>query len=116
MTKRKSKITKALQEALEFAECHRKMFPVVDYHDFSYPSCSLEHRRKFDIGSIYINGAICKLCGWFIRSRNRHDFVTCKCGAVSVDGGSWYCKRSGRPETYQNVIVLFDIQENDTKH
>lgn len=28
----------------------------------------------------------CNLCGDEIESKNRHDFVTCSCGACSVDG------------------------------
>lgn len=79
-----------------------------DYHDFSYRGCSIEHRQRLDIGPIYVNAAICNLCGWFVRSRNRHDFVTCRCGALSVDGGSWYCKRTGNHKDYTDVIELFD--------
>ena len=29
----------------------------------------------------------CKLCGDIIESKHRHDFVTCKCGNLSIDGG-----------------------------
>ena len=32
-------------------------------------------------------GIICKVCGDFIISRYRHDFKTCKCGLISIDGG-----------------------------
>lgn len=32
----------------------------------------------------------CKKCSDQITSKHRHDFVTCKCGSVSVDGGSHY--------------------------
>ena len=48
------------------------------------------------------NIAQCKRCGNVIESINRHDFVTCKCGKVSVDGGTDYLKRSGN---------LSDIEE-----
>lgn len=103
--------SKGLQEAFDYAKRHHEMFPVTDYHDFSWPACSVEHRRKLDIGDIYINAAICKTCSWFVRSRNRHDFVSCRCGALSVDGGSHYCKRSGNPDAYEDVIVMFDNVE-----
>ena len=36
------------------------------------------------------NGGTCKLCNTTIESKHVHDFVTCKCGAFSVDGGSDY--------------------------
>ena len=41
------------------------------------------------------NAATCLACGDFIVSKHRHDFVTCTCGAVSVDGGQSYIRRVG---------------------
>jgi len=81
----------------------------VDYHNFSYPSMTKDQRRKFDIGDIYLNAAKCLDCGWFIRSKNRHNYVTCKCGKTMVDGGSWYCRRSGNNR--EDIIVYFDDVE-----
>lgn len=40
------------------------------------------------------NAAKCLLCKQTIESKHRHDFVTCKCGNLSVDGGPYYLKRS----------------------
>lgn len=42
------------------------------------------------------NAAKCLLCKQTIESKHRHDFVTCKCGNLSVDGGLDYLKRSVR--------------------
>jgi hypothetical protein len=50
-------------------------------------------REALGIGDIKLNRAKCLLCQDIIVSRNRHDFTTCKCGNLSVDGGSWYLKR-----------------------
>lgn len=36
----------------------------------------------------------CLLCKEIIESKSVHDFVTCSCGNVSVDGGQEYCKVS----------------------
>jgi hypothetical protein len=36
------------------------------------------------------NEAQCAKCGQIIFSRSRHDFVSCKCGAIAVDGGMDY--------------------------
>lgn len=44
---------------------------------------------------IICNKAQCVVCGDVIESKNRHDYVSCKCGAISVDGGKDYVKRSG---------------------
>ena len=39
------------------------------------------------------NAIQCKRCGDIIESKHVHDFVTCKCGACSVDGGHDYLRR-----------------------
>lgn len=44
--------------------------------------------------TIVRNSAHCRSCGDDIESRHRHDYVTCKCGNISVDGGKDYCRRS----------------------
>lgn len=41
------------------------------------------------------NRARCKKCGTVVESLHRHDFVTCACGAISVDGGTDYMRRVG---------------------
>ena len=41
------------------------------------------------------NAATCNKCDEFIVSKHRHDFVTCRCGAISVDGGQAYLRRVG---------------------
>lgn len=42
---------------------------------------------------ILVNKIRCKKCGDIIESTYTHDFKTCKCGAVSVDGGTEYLRR-----------------------
>lgn len=40
---------------------------------------------------------------------NRHDFKTCQCGKVSVDGGIDYLKRNGNAQDYTEMsLVLVD--------
>lgn len=39
------------------------------------------------------NAIRCNLCGDIIESVHAHDFVTCKCGCCSVDGGLEYIRR-----------------------
>ncbi len=41
------------------------------------------------------NAVTCLGCGDFIVSKHRHDFVTCTCGTISVDGGQAYLRRVG---------------------
>lgn len=42
------------------------------------------------------NAVRCNRCGDIIESTHRHDFKTCSCGCVSVDGGLDYIRRSSR--------------------
>lgn len=41
------------------------------------------------------NAVTCLSCGDYIFSMHRHDFVTCTCGSISVDGGQEYLRRVG---------------------
>lgn len=47
----------------------------------------------------------CAHCGDIIESESVHDFRTCSCGTVSVDGGHEYCKRSfvNGPDDYVDM-------------
>ena len=52
------------------------------------------------------NRAQCNKCHEIIESKHVHDFVSCKCGAISVDGGRDYLKRSAK-----NWDDLIDLSE-----
>lgn len=54
----------------------------------------------------------CKLCKDIIWSRYRWDMQTCKCGAISIDGGNDYTKITGFPE---NVIFLKEKKYGNKK-
>lgn len=58
------------------------------------------------------NAIRCKKCGDEIESRTVHEFRTCKCGAVSVDGGLYYLKRCGELEDIEELSIFeHDKQE-----
>ena len=42
---------------------------------------------------ILVNKAQCLICGEVLESLHTHDYKTCSCGNLSVDGGLDYCKR-----------------------
>lgn len=44
--------------------------------------------------SVVYNAVQCNFCNSVIESTHRHDYKTCDCGHVSVDGGKDYKKRS----------------------
>jgi hypothetical protein len=49
--------------------------------------------RPPDDKRITRNSARCLDCGDEIVSGHVHDFVTCSCGNLSVDGGNYYTRR-----------------------
>jgi hypothetical protein len=85
-----------------------------DYQTFCPQGTPQKERRKLDVGDIFANQIKCKKCGGIIRSCNRHDFVMCGCGAVAVDGGSWYLKRIGNPNAIEEMSINYDdIKDNE---
>lgn len=81
---------------------------ITDYQKFTTIDSTVEERRKFDVGDIWSNAAKCKKCKQTIRSKNRHDFKECKCGAIAVDGGSWYARRVGELENCEDKIIMYN--------
>ena len=53
-----------------------------------------------------MNRAKCKLCGDVIVSKYRHDFQTCTCGEIFVDGGNDYFR--GGAKNWENFIDMSD--------
>ena len=74
----------------------------------------LDIRMKLVI--IWENKAQCTLCGDIIESKYRHDWVTCKCGKLSIDGGYDYVKVSSLDYSLSNYksLVLEGIIEEGT--
>ena len=58
------------------------------------------------------NAIRCNLCGEEIESRHVHDFVTCRCGACSVDGGREYLRRCFRT---RDCFTDISVTEPDDK-
>lgn len=83
---------------------------MTDYTDFCPYDSTVEWRKKMDVGNVFFNQVKCLECGYYIRSKNRHHMVSCKCGKTSVDGGSWYTKASGPHESH--VLMFKNLEEN----
>lgn len=87
----------------------KKNLEITDYQDFTVKSTPRDIREKFDVGDIWSNKIQCNKCGWYIRSKNRHDYRKCKCGAIAIDGGSWYQHIIGDIDAdYINFIEYYD--------
>lgn len=52
------------------------------------------------------NRAKCKLCQSIIESFHRHDYVSCKCGEIAIDGGQEMCGASARD--FNNFLRIDD--------
>lgn len=60
---------------------------------------------KYDT-KILRNSAKCLKCGDEIESKSVHDFVSCKCGAISVDGGHEYLRRVGDSDAIEDSSMV----------
>ena len=58
-------------------------------------------------GKIVAQAGIADCCGDLLISQFRHDFVTCFCGKVSLDGGAEYIRIVGEP----NLLRLLSVHE-----
>ena len=65
--------------------------------------------RKREV--VVVNKAQCRQCGDIIESTHRHDFKSCKCGAIIVDGGRDYLKRMAKD--LDNIIELSETYEEE---
>ena len=65
---------------------------------------------------IIANKARCRKCGDVIESKSVHDFVTCSCGAIFVDGGHEYCRQGGWPEDFEDLSVWEHIPDDNNSN
>ena len=56
------------------------------------------------------NAVKCNHCGDVIESKYTHNYVTCSCGSVSVDGGKAYLRRSFK-NSYNDYTELSEVKE-----
>ena len=54
------------------------------------------------------NAAQCAKCGDVVESKHRHDFVSCSCGAIFVDGGKEYLRGGGNLEDFISLVETKD--------
>lgn len=60
---------------------------------------------------ILVNKIKCKKCGDVIESVTVHDFKSCKCGAVAVDGGHDYLRRVGELDDMEDMSEYGNVGE-----
>lgn len=82
----------------------RNGFPQVKKNDYSR-----EKSKAVKMQKIIVNRTCCKHCVDIFESHSTHDFKTCSCGAVSVDGGHDYIRRTFKEK--EDFEELSNIQE-----
>ncbi len=60
------------------------------------------------LAKILRNSATCRKCETEIESKYRHDFVSCRCGAIFVDGGKDYLRGGGDPELFISTSIIVE--------
>ena len=68
-----------------------------------------EERIRY-MRKIIVNKIRCKKCGDIIESKTVHDFKSCTCGAVSVDGGHDYLRRVGNREDWEDLSICETVE------
>ena len=57
----------------------------------------------------------CLYCDDIIESKRQHDFVTCKCGQTSIDGGTSYIRLVGDLDMIQDKCEYIEVCEDGDK-
>ncbi len=61
------------------------------------------------------NAVRCLRCGDVIESKTVHEWVRCSCGAVGVDGGLDYRRRTGFESDMEELSEFDDESRNDKR-
>lgn len=60
-----------------------------------------------------VGAIICPECGDIIYSRARHDFHSCSCGQVAIDGGFDYKKVCFKGKTPEHLIMEIEATKKE---
>ncbi len=63
-----------------------------------------------------LNAAWCRKCWTVVVSIHRHDFRSCPCGAIFVDGGFDYVRRGGNPSDFAPARFLIELPASVVGH
>lgn len=61
------------------------------------------------------NSVECLLCGDVLVSHHTHDFKTCTCGKIGVDGGTDYLRRIGTQNYCKDTSVVVSQKEDEER-
>lgn len=90
-------------------ELHSPSGCPVKYIITIFRKISIDFVGKISMEKIISNKIRCRHCNEIIESTSVHDFKTCKCGTVSVDGGHLYLRRCGTPDDFEELSEVENI-------
>ena len=61
---------------------------------------------------ILVNKIRCLKCGDVLESKHRHDFKSCSCKSISIDGGHDYLRRVGDLKSYEDLSETVEVEED----
>lgn len=61
------------------------------------------------------NRARCKRCNDIIESKHKYDFVSCRCKAISLDGGTEYQRYIGSREDFDFSLSEYIFESEEEK-
>lgn len=57
----------------------------------------------------------CLYCNDIIESKHQHHFISCKCGEMSIDGGTAYIRLIGDLDMMENLCECIEIWQDGDK-
>ena len=57
----------------------------------------------------------CLYCNDVIESKHQHEYTTCKCGKMSIDGGTSYIRLGGDLDMMQDMCERIEVWEDGDK-
>lgn len=64
---------------------------------------------------IKVNRAQCRRCKQKITSKHVHDFQSCRCGTIFVDGGKEYLRRGYRNENDLIELSEYEVAKSEER-
>jgi hypothetical protein len=61
------------------------------------------------------NRAKCLVCGDVVESTHRHDYRSCSCGKVAVDGGHEYLRRVGDSHLLEELSEVVAVDDDESE-
>jgi hypothetical protein len=88
-----------------------------EHFTYKHPKSVIAFIGRYENPTLLRNSAKCLVCLDVLVSLEQHDFNSCSCGNLSVDGGKAYTKRlcKGGRETYKELSLCSDSPHGELR-